>query len=176
MSSTASYPATSSPVAPVSGAAHLAPLEVEVIDLFVSALRLIGLPRSLGEIYGLLFISPVPLSFDDLVTRLQISKGSVSQGLRTLRQIGAVKVVYVPGDRRDHYVPEDELKKLVNGFITGQVMPHLTTGQERLARLRELEKESGETLTPLQRERLRRLGTWHKRARALAPLVEKFIG
>src|SRR4029450_3850395 len=87
---------------------ELSSIEVEAIDLFVSAVRLLGLPRSLGELYGLLFISPGPLSIDDLVERLRISKGSASQGLKALRQIGAVKVTYVPGDRRDHYIAETE--------------------------------------------------------------------
>ena len=52
-----------------------------MIDVFVRAASLIGLPRSIGEIYGLLFCTPQALSFDELVERLQISKGSVSQGL-----------------------------------------------------------------------------------------------
>ena len=63
-----------------------------MIDVFVRAAGLIGLPRSIGEIYGLLFCSPKALSFDELVERLQISKGSVSQGLKVLRQLGAVKL------------------------------------------------------------------------------------
>ncbi len=176
MPATASLQAESTPPASKGAGLELVPLEVEVIDLFVSALRLIGLPKSLGELYGLLFISPDPLSLDDLVNRLRLSKGSASQGLRTLRQIGAVKLVYVPGDRRDRYVPEDELKKLVSGFLSGQLMPHLIGGHDRLTRLRELEKGHNGSLTVVQRERLRRLGKWHRRAQTLAPLVEKFIG
>ena len=103
--------------------ASLSAIEVEVIDLFVSVMRLIGLPRSLGEIYGLLFISTLPLTLDDLVSRLQISKGSASQGPKTLRQIGAVKVTYVPGDRRDHFIAETELKRLAAGFIRPDAAP-----------------------------------------------------
>ena len=38
-------------------AAPLSPLETEIIDLFVQVSRLLGQPRSLAEIYGLLFIS-----------------------------------------------------------------------------------------------------------------------
>jgi DNA-binding transcriptional regulator GbsR (MarR family) len=157
----------------------LSAIEVEVIDLFVSVMRLVGLPRSIGEIYGLLFISTVPLTLDDLVNRLQISKGSASQGLKTLRQIGAVKVTYVPGDRRDHFVAETELKRLAAGFINGQMLPHLETGKARLLRMRDLEKQAGgkqnSGLTRLHRDRIDKLEHWHRRARALAPLVGKFL-
>lgn len=159
-------------------AAPLSALEVEIIDLFVGILRLLGLPRSLGEIYGLLFSAPAPLTLDDLVERLRISKGSASQGLKTLRQIGAAKVTYVPGDRRDHYVAETELKRLAVGFLNGQMLPHLETAQARLVRLRELEKSSSpgdRALQRLQRDRIEKLEQWHRRARTLAPLVGRFL-
>src|SRR5881392_2903241 len=80
--------------------AGLNPLETEIIDFFVQLSRLLGQPRSLAEIYGLLFISARPLSMDDLIERLQLSKGSASQGLKFLHSLGAIHMVYVPGDRR----------------------------------------------------------------------------
>ena len=47
----------------------LGPVEVQVIQVFVDGVKVLGFPRSIGEIYGLLFISPDPLSLDDLVQR-----------------------------------------------------------------------------------------------------------
>jgi DNA-binding transcriptional regulator GbsR (MarR family) len=157
----------------------LSPLEVEVIDFFVGALRLLGLPRTLGEIYGLLFIRPRPLALDELVAELRMSKGSASQGLRLLRQIGAAKTVYVAGDRRDHFSAEIDLKKLVAGFVTGKMLPHLQGATARLERLRALEaveakratREEGEFL----RRRLHKLEHWERRARNLAPLIGKLL-
>lgn len=158
----------------------LPPLTVEIIDLFVAAARLLGFPRSLGEIYGLLFISTAPLTLDEIITKLTISKGSASQGLRTLRQLGAVRVIYQPGDRRDHHVAETELKKLVAGFITGQMLPHLETGQARLERIKHLGEEAAASLDlvtqQIQQERIQKLEQWHQRARMLAPILSKVIG
>ena len=54
--------------------------ESEVIAIFVQMTQVLGVPRSLGEIYGLLFATPQPLSFQDIADRLKLSKGSVSQG------------------------------------------------------------------------------------------------
>ena len=67
----------------MSGAKPSSLIEIErqVVSLFADGVRLAGLPRSIGEIYGLLFISAEPLAMDDLVERLNISKGSASQGL-----------------------------------------------------------------------------------------------
>ena len=79
-------------------------LEFESIDFFVRLMRLLGLPRSVGEIYGLLYFTPSALTMDQIASRLEISIGSASQGLKTLRSLKAVKTTYVQGDRRDHYL------------------------------------------------------------------------
>jgi hypothetical protein len=54
--------------------------------------KIFGVPRSVGQIYGLLYSSREPLSFSDIVKRLGISKGSASQGLQLLRSLGAVNI------------------------------------------------------------------------------------
>ena len=65
--------------------------------MFINFLRLIGLPKSVGEIYGLLFMAPRPMAMDEIMERLEISLGAASQGLKLLRSFGAVRVVYERG-------------------------------------------------------------------------------
>lgn len=96
-----------------------------MISIFVQMTQVLGLPRSLGEIYGLLFASPRPLAFQEIGERLNLSKGSVSQGLRFLRTIGAIKPVVIPGDRREYFEPEVELRALVGGFLRERLNPQL---------------------------------------------------
>ena len=45
-------------------------IQREVIALFVNGVRVLGLPKSIGEIYGLLFISPDPLALDVIVSKM----------------------------------------------------------------------------------------------------------
>ena len=78
-------------------------LITESIDFFVRMMSIMGLPRSVGEIYGLLYFSPDALSMEEICTKLGISIGSASQGLRTLLNLKAVKSSYVPGKRKDHF-------------------------------------------------------------------------
>ena len=150
----------------------LSALEVEVIGLFVNAVKAIGLPRSVGEIYGLMFISPEPQALDTLVERLKISKGSASQGLKTLRAFGAVRQVYVAGDRRDHYEAETELKKIASGFIREELKPHLESGSTRIARLDTLLADTapGEA-KEFHDSRIRKLAQWHQRSKEVLPLL-----
>jgi DNA-binding transcriptional regulator GbsR (MarR family) len=149
-------------------------VEVEVIDLFVNAVKLLGIPKSIGEIYGLLFISEEALPLDELVLRLKMSKGSASQGLRSLRSLGAVKSVYVAGDRRDHYEAVAELKPLASGFMKEQLQPHLESGGKRLAHLKQLAAEGVDAeRDAFYRDRVERLDKWERKARRLLPLVQK---
>lgn len=152
-------------------------LQRQVVDFFVDGVRVLGLPRSLGEIYGLLFISNEPLSLDDLVCDLGISKGSVSQGLRTLRTLGAVREAPGNGDRRTYYEPAVDLKRLVGGFIREQVRPHLDSGKTKLQSIADT---ASQTADPVAREffndRIERLESWMKRGRQVLPLLQKMLG
>lgn len=147
-----------------------------VIDLFVRMAAVMGQPRSVGEIYGLLFVSEEPLCMEDLMERLQISKGSVSQGLKTLRAFGAVKPTYLPGQRKDYYVPETELKQLAAGFARDEVLPHLESGQIRLEALRESAKELPAAQQKHAKARLAKLESWHGKARTIFPILLKMLG
>jgi DNA-binding transcriptional regulator GbsR (MarR family) len=156
---------------------NLTSLQQQVVDFFVDGVRVLGLPRSLGEIYGLLFISTSPLSLDDLVSRLGISKGSASQGLRTLKTLGAVREAEHNGNRRTYYEPAVDLKRLVGGFIREQVRPHLDSGKSKLARLQETAELSTD---PEEREffedRIQRLEAWMKRGGQVLPMLQKILG
>ena len=104
-------------------------MDTEVIQFFVQISRTIGQRPSVGEIYGLLFISPKPLTFDDLIERLQLSNGAASEGLKYLRDLGAVRVVEVAGARRTHYEALAELRKLAGLFLRRRMEPHLSDGK-----------------------------------------------
>ncbi len=155
----------------------LGPIEVQVIQVFVDGVKVLGLPRSLGEIYGLLFISPEPLSLDDLVSLLGISKGSASQGLRSLKGLGAVRELSVETSRRSFYQADTELKRLVGGFIREQVRPHLESGQSKIGRLVDV---AGEHQDPRHREflgaRVKQLESWLKKGRIVLPVLQKVLG
>jgi DNA-binding transcriptional regulator GbsR (MarR family) len=156
--------------------AQLNPLETEIIDLFVQVSHLLGQPRSLAEIYGLLFISARPLAMDDLIERLRISKGSASQGLKFLRNVGAVRSVYVAGERRVHYEAVAELRNLTTRFLRDQIVPHLNSGQERLERIAGMVRQLPANERARVNGRVTMLQSWGKRGKRFLPLVVKILG
>ncbi|NJM38020.1 MAG: hypothetical protein HC845_09300 [Akkermansiaceae bacterium] len=156
---------------------QLDPLELQVVEFFVDGVRVLGLPRSIGEIYGLLFISQAPLSLDDLVQRLKISKGSASQGLRMLKGLGAVREVENTTERRTHYEPAVELKRLVGGFIREQIRPHMDSGKTKLSLLAQtIEKIDDSDRRKFSADRVKRLDQWMSRGRKVLPVLQKLLG
>lgn len=149
----------------------LSAIEVHTIDLFVRIAHLFGIPRSIAEIYGLLFASPQPVPTDYVRTKLKMSSGSASQGLRVLRNVGAVHMTYVAGDRRDFFVAETALRKIVAGILREQLASQISNHDERVARLGELLDELPETQRSLFENRVRILQGWRSQAKALLPAV-----
>lgn len=152
---------------------NLSDFQRECIDLFVHGAAAFALPKSFGEIYGLLFSTEKPLPMDEVVARLQISKGSASQGLRWLKDVGAVRSIYVEGDRRDHYVAEIELRRLASGFLREQVQPHLESGSERLRRLEQTTKVAENGERKFQQARATKLKNWFRFSNVVLPVLQK---
>ena len=157
-------------------AARLSLLETEIIDFFVQLSRLLGQPRSLAEIYGLLFISGRPLAMDDLIARLQLSKGSASQGLKFLRNMGAVRTIYVAGDRRVHYEAVAELRNLVSRFLRDQIMPHLDGGLDRIGQIADLARQLPAEERARVTRRIALLQSWGKKGRKFLPVIVRLLG
>lgn len=157
------------------GVSSLTELEVEAIEMFINFLRLIGLPKSVGEIYGLLFVAPRSMAMDDIMQRLDISLGAASQGLKLLRSFGAVRVVYERGDRRDHYVADLELSRFATVFIKEELQPRIDMAMERLQRM----EDSLAGLTPKERratkQRLERLKHWLDKGQKILPWLMRFM-
>ena len=61
------------------------------------------LSQQQARIFGLLYLSPGPLSLDEIAAELSQSKSNVSLNIRVLVEWHLVRRRPVPGSRRDHY-------------------------------------------------------------------------
>jgi len=155
--------------------APMTDLEIEAIDLFISFMKLLGLPKSVGEIYGLLFVAREPMNAEQITYRLQISAGGASQGLKLLRSFGAVRSVYIPGDRRDHFSADLDLSTFASAFIKDELNPRLESATERIKRMESLAKDLGGAEREAAFKRIERLRHWMDRGRKMIPWVLKFL-
>jgi DNA-binding transcriptional regulator GbsR (MarR family) len=75
-----------------------------------------GFSKIMGQLYGLLYLSPKPLTLDEMAETLSISKGNVSINIRALERWNMVRQVWVKGDRKDFYESETDFWKIIRGL------------------------------------------------------------
>ncbi len=68
-----------------------------------------GVNRSVAQVHGLLYLSDRPLNADEIVAELGIARSNFSTAIKELQSYGIVKRVHIEGDRRDHFVAEEDL-------------------------------------------------------------------
>ncbi|HUR31560.1 MAG TPA: MarR family transcriptional regulator [Saprospiraceae bacterium] len=71
-----------------------------------------GINRTMGQIHALLMMAPDPLTADQIIQELSISRGNVSMNLRSLVEWGLVHKVYIPGDRKEYFASEKDIWKM----------------------------------------------------------------
>ena len=90
---------------------------IKAQDIFLGKINMIcgkfGLNNIMAQIYAILYLSDKPLSLNDMVERLKISKGSASTNIRALERYGAVRQVWVKGSRKDYYEAECNIEKVI---------------------------------------------------------------
>jgi len=155
---------------------RLSVTQQEIVQVCEAVVQQFGFPRSVGQIFGVLYGSPQPLAFADVAASLDISSGSVSQGLRFLREFGAIKVVSDPGDRRELFTAETELRRLLVGALQTRLRLPLESGAARLKVLKKQLRGSGEPDRAFLTQRIGSLQTWHRKALLILPLVQSSFG
>jgi DNA-binding transcriptional regulator GbsR (MarR family) len=76
-----------------------------------------GFPKAMGAIFGVVYLSPSPLSLDDIVLQVGVTKGAVSTNIRSLERLGIVHKHLIVGDRKDYYTAETDFWKIVKEII-----------------------------------------------------------
>ena len=139
-----------------------------------------GLGRVVGQIYAYLYFSPEPRNLGDMEGALAISKGSASTGVRQLEQWGAVKKVWIKGDRKDYYEANDWFGRILKNAVLDAVTKKLSTYTSLLDEV-EADLAALDDGTNGQKEfiadRIEQLKKFQKRAQSVwkNPLLQAFL-
>lgn len=129
--------------------------QLSVEERFIEQLGLLAedddMPRISGRLLGLLLLEPGPFSFDELVDRLQVSRGSISTNVRFLEDRGFLERTGRPGERQVYVrMTEDPFKGLVISVlrrkrrwlaVTGKTLDELPAdAEEARARLQTMQR------------------------------------
>jgi DNA-binding transcriptional regulator GbsR (MarR family) len=76
-----------------------------------------GINRTMAQIHALLLVSPEPLSAEDVMEQLSISRGNVNMNLRELIDWGLVEKVIIAGERKEFFSAEKDIWKVACQII-----------------------------------------------------------
>ena len=79
--------------------------------------RFWGFPKGMGAIFAVLYLSPMPLSLDEIVRQTGLTKGAISTEIRTLARMGLVHRCSKLGDRKDYYEAEKDFYKSIRSIL-----------------------------------------------------------
>src|SRR5262245_36833512 len=95
--------AKSMKIRPSDLAPRLQEVEDRFVELWNNMADLWGISPTMARIHGLLYITGAALSMDDIMARLEISRGNVSMNLSKLVEWGLVRRVHKKRDRKEYY-------------------------------------------------------------------------
>lgn len=134
---------------------RLEEVEEQFVGLWRQMSALWGISPSMAEIHGLLFLSSSALSTDDIMERLEISRGNASMNLRQLVEWGLVRPVHKRGDRRDYYESPGDVWEMFTTIASQRKRREIDPILSTLRRCHEqLATQTEQKETTLQRQRV----------------------
>ena len=96
-----------------------------------------GVNRTVAQIHALLFISGRPMHAEEIADTLNVARSNVSNSIRELQGWELVKLVHLPGDRRDHFATSTHVWELLRTIVRErqkrEIGPTITVLRELLA-------------------------------------------
>jgi DNA-binding transcriptional regulator GbsR (MarR family) len=68
-----------------------------------------GLNKTMAQIHALLMVSPKPLSTEEIMNDLQISRGNANMNIRALLDWGIISRILIPGERKEYFKSEKDV-------------------------------------------------------------------
>ena len=98
-----------------------------------------GINRTMAQIHALLLISPDPLTQDDIMEELDISRGNTNMNIRELINWRLVERVLLPGERKEYFTAEKDIWKVVKQIVKERKKRELEPMLQLLDKLEEVD-------------------------------------
>lgn len=76
-----------------------------------------GINRTMAQVHALLLVASKPLSTDDIMEELSISRGNANMNIRDLMDWNLVEKVIVPGDRKEYFSAEKDIWRVATRIM-----------------------------------------------------------
>lgn len=132
-----------------------------------------GISRTMAEVHALLFITGEALCTDDVMDRLQISRGNASMSLRALLDWSVVARTHKRGDRKEYYVAEKDIWVMARAILRERLKREIEPLTASLYEIRDLTAKGPENAVAEHNERLDQLLILFE---TLQMLMQRFVG
>ena len=141
------------------------PIPLRFIEEVGKLTQSFGLGRAIGQIYAYVYFSREPRSLADMQETLGISKGNASTNGRQLEQWGAVRKVWVKGDRKDYYEASDWFGQILKAAVVDTVAKKFESYDSVVSGIeKNLQSLDGDGDTVFLRDRIKALRDFQKKA------------
>lgn len=98
-----------------------------------------GINRTMAQIHALLLVSVDPITQDDVMEQLSISRGNVNMNIRDLIGWGLVERVIITGERKEFFTAEKDIWKVTTQIIKERKKRELDPMIKLLSQLENIE-------------------------------------
>jgi DNA-binding transcriptional regulator GbsR (MarR family) len=154
------------------------PFLAQFIALAGDVAEMVSFNRSLGQLYGLLYIASEPLALEEIARTCRMSKGNASIHLRILEDWGAVQSTSQPGTRKDYYTANTDIKGLVARRFQEGLSKRLNLIRQRLDAMEQNPTLTAHLNNPRHatlKKRLKEADSLMKRAEKTLPLLNGLL-
>ncbi|UOQ92754.1 GbsR/MarR family transcriptional regulator [Halobacillus shinanisalinarum] len=102
----------------------------QFIQVIAKNMSLYGVTPSIGRLYGVLYFAEDPMTLDDMRSALEMSKTSMSTGVRALSDMKMVEPSFKKGVRKDLYKSEEDWYKSFTSLFGSRWRHHTETNIE----------------------------------------------
>jgi DNA-binding transcriptional regulator GbsR (MarR family) len=115
-----------------------------------------GISKMMAEIYALLYVSPSPLTLEDMSSKLATSRSNSSTNVRQLLDLGVVHKMIVRGERKDYYTAEDDITKVAKLLALAKKRKELDPAMETVEKALAAANDARDSATAQKLEELKR--------------------
>ena len=103
-----------------------------------------GINRTMSQIHALLLVSNKPLSTEDIMEELQISRGNANMNIRALIDWGLVRKQLVPGERKEYFQAGKDIWEMARKIAEERRKRELEPVIQTLSELKKVEENTEE--------------------------------
>lgn len=139
-----------------------------------------GINRTMAQIHALLYASERPLDTDEIMERLQISRGNANMNLRSLINWNLVQKTQLPGSRKDYYTAEKDVWEITAQIVRERERREIKPVMQQLEECCHLLSQNGEPLSASEEQFRTRIdglmqlmGVFEGFSTTFLPLIQK---